>query len=225
MPFSRARRTIVRVLAPLALTVLAVAVTGCDSGSGDDSAHADSRPANGPSVLAPGKPGEKNKVLSADEAQRRRRQDDTPNTADISYAQMMIVHHRQALQMTRLAPDQAQSAKVKRLAERITAEQGPEIEAMRSWLKDAHAEEQAGHAHDHGAMPGMATEEQLTELRAAHGEKFDALFLRLMITHHEGALTMATDVKGEGNNIRIEEMADDVIAQQSAEIKRMRAMQ
>ncbi|MEU0600686.1 DUF305 domain-containing protein [Streptomyces sp. NPDC006393] len=224
MPFSRARRAIVRILTPLAFSVCAVAATGCDSGSGDGSAHADSRPAGGPSVIAPGKPGEKNEVLSAEEAQRRRKQDDTPNAADISYARMMIVHHQQALEMTRLAPDQAQSAKVKRLAERITAEQGPEIEAMRSWLKDAGSGEQAGHEHDHGAMPGMATEEQLTELRAARGEKFDALFLRLMITHHEGALTMATDVKGKGNNIRIEEMADDVIAQQSAEIQRMRGM-
>ncbi|MER6977284.1 DUF305 domain-containing protein [Streptomyces carpinensis] len=225
MPFSRARRTFARTLTPLAFALLAVAATGCDSGSGDGSATADSRPASGPSVIAPGKPGEKNKVLSAEEAQRRRKQDDSPNTADISYAQMMIVHHQQALEMTRLAPGHARSTKVKQLAERITAEQGPEIETMRSWLKEAGAGEQAGHGHDHGAMPGMATEEQLTELRAAHGEKFDALFLKLMITHHEGALTMATDVKGQGNNIRIEEMADDVIAQQSAEIRRMHTMQ
>lgn len=33
---------------------------------------------------------------------------------------------------------------------------------------------------------------------------------------------MATDVKAQGNNILIEEMADDVIAQQTTEISRMR---
>jgi uncharacterized protein (DUF305 family) len=45
-----------------------------------------------------------------------------------------------------------------------------------------------------------------------------------MITHHGGAITMATDAKAEGNNIQIEEMADDVIAQQTSEISRMREM-
>jgi uncharacterized protein (DUF305 family) len=216
----RARRALVRTLTPLAFTVLAFTATGCDSE--DDSPQA--RPVGGPSVIAPGKPGEQNKVLSADEAQRQRREDDSPNAADISYAQMMIVHHRQALEMTELAPDRAKSAKLKQLAQRIAAGQAPEIEAMRAWLKDAGADEQADHAHHHMAMPGMATDEQLAKLRAARGDAFDALFLKLMIAHHEGAVTMAADVKGKGNNIRIEEMADDVIAQQSAEISRMQAM-
>ena len=45
-----------------------------------------------------------------------------------------------------------------------------------------------------------------------------------MTTHHQGAITMATDVKGQGNNIRVEEMADEVIAQQTSEITRMRNM-
>lgn len=70
----------------------------------------------------------------------------------------------------------------------------------------------------------MATKAQLAELRAADGRAFDRLFLRLMISHHDGAITMATDVKAQGNNIQIEEMADDVIAQQTSEISRMRAM-
>jgi len=70
----------------------------------------------------------------------------------------------------------------------------------------------------------MATESQLKNLRAAKGKAFDELFLTLMITHHQGAITMATEVKGQGNNIRIEEMADDVVAQQTSEINRMRNM-
>lgn len=45
-----------------------------------------------------------------------------------------------------------------------------------------------------------------------------------MITHHEGAITMATDVKSQGNNVQVEEMADDVVAQQTSEISRMREM-
>ncbi|MGQ4428042.1 DUF305 domain-containing protein, partial [Streptomyces violaceoruber] len=91
------------------------------------------------------------------------------------------------------------------------------------WL-GTHGEKVAGGGHDHAAMPGMATEAQLKQLRAAEGKAFDRLFLTLMITHHEGAISMATDVKSGGNNVLIEEMADDVVAQQTSEISRMRAM-
>ena len=200
-----------------ALTVLALG--GCDS---------EPKPAekSGPSVIVPGKPGEANQKMSAEEAARQRAEDDSPNSADVAYARMMIEHHQQALEMTELAPDRAESAKVKALAERITAAQGPEITAMKGWLKDHGKTEKAEKpdGHDHTSMPGMATEAQLRKLRAAQGKAFDQLFLTLMITHHEGAITMATDVKGQGNNIRIEEMADEVVAQQTSEITRMRDM-
>jgi uncharacterized protein (DUF305 family) len=135
----------------------------------------------------------------------------------------MIQHHAQALEMTGLAPDHAESGQVKKLAERISAAQGPEITAMRGWLK-SHSRQETGGGHDHATMPGMATEAQLGKLRAADGKAFDQLFLTLMITHHEGAISMATDVKAQGNNVQIEEMADDVVAQQTSEISRMRGM-
>ncbi|SER67641.1 Uncharacterized conserved protein, DUF305 family [Streptomyces sp. yr375] len=208
-----------RVPLAAASLLLALALAGCDSG--DD---AKSGAASGPSVIAPGKPGEANRTLSAQDAAEQRVDDDTPNSADVSYAQMMIEHHTQALEMAELAPKQAQSTTVKGLAARIGAAQGPEIEAMKAWLS-TYGKETASTGHTHTMMPGMATEAQLTELRAAHGKAFDALFLTLMITHHEGALTMAADVKAKGNNVRIEEMADDVVAQQTSEITRMRGMQ
>ncbi|MEU9518812.1 DUF305 domain-containing protein [Streptomyces sp. NPDC048224] len=199
-----------------ALAVLALGA--CDSGSDTGAAAA-----AGPSVIAPGKPGEGNRTLSAEDAEKQRADDDSPNSADVSYAQMMIRHHAQALEMTELAPEQAESGRVRKLAERISAAQGPEIKAMEGWL-ETNGEKTAGGSHEHAAMPGMATEAQLKKLRAARGKAFDQLFLTLMITHHEGAISMAADVKSEGNNVRIEEMADDVVAQQTSEISRMRAM-
>ena len=204
------------------LAVLAVLVLGgCDSDPDSKSAAE-----SGPSVIAPGKPGESNRMLSAEEAARQRAEDDSPNSADVDYARMMIEHHTQALEMTELVPDRAESAKVRRLAERIAAAQGPEISAMKGWLKThgkaAKADKSEG--HEHASMPGMASEAQLAKLRAARGTAFDELFLTLMLTHHEGAITMATTVKGQGNNIQIEEMADEVVAQQTSEITRMRDM-
>ncbi|MFE7891750.1 DUF305 domain-containing protein [Streptomyces sp. NPDC057412] len=207
-----------RARAALAAAALVAVLAGCDSGA-DAKSPADS----GPSVIVPGEPGEPNKVLSAEEAARQRAEDDSPNSADVDYARMMIQHHEQALVMTELVPERAESAKVQKLAARIAAAQGPEIDAMKGWLrthgKDTRAE---GHEHAHTPMPGMATDAQLATLRAARGKAFDELFLTLMITHHDGAITMATDVKAQGNNIQVEEMADDVVAQQTTEISRMR---
>lgn len=224
---ARAARAASLAVAAVA-AALALALTGCEA---DGGAKADDKAkGSGPSVIAPGKPGEAAKKLTAEEAAKAK-DDDSPNAADFSYVRMMIQHHRQALVMTALAPDRAKSSKVKRLAERISAGQKPEIEAMKGWLNtnggtDGADGGTAGHegGHDHGSMPGMATQKQLDQLRAADGAEFDKLFLKLMITHHSGAVSMATDVLAQGNNVKVEEMADDVIAQQSAEIRRMQQL-
>ncbi|MFE1552110.1 DUF305 domain-containing protein [Streptomyces sp. NPDC058718] len=213
-----------RQRAVVAVTLSAVAVLAlgaCESGS-DADAKPQAGATSGGSVVAPGKPGEPAKRISPEEAARLL-PDESPNSADFRYAQMMIVHHRQALTMTELAPQRAGSPQVKKVAERISAAQLPEIAAMEGWLKNnGGPREQSG--HDHHSMPGMATEAQLKELKNAKGAAFDKLFLKLMITHHEGAVTMAAEVLSDGNNVLVEEMANDVIAQQTSEINRMRSL-
>ncbi|MER5495285.1 DUF305 domain-containing protein [Streptomyces sp. NPDC002454] len=207
-----------RLVAALLCASTALALAGC---RGDDTGKED---VGGPSVIAPGRPGEAAETLSAKDA-KERIADDSPNAADFTYARMMIRHHRQALVMTELVPERASSGQVKRLAARVAAAQKPEIGAMEGWLEEhREAEGDSGAGHDHHSMPGMATQDQLATLRAAGGRAFDALFLKLMITHHEGAVSMAVDALSGGTNVRIEEMANDVIAQQTAEIGRMRAL-
>ncbi|MEE1940750.1 DUF305 domain-containing protein [Streptomyces sp. TRM 70361] len=181
-------------------------------------------------MIAPGKPGEAAETLSAEEAGKAgERSRAEPNAADFSYVSRMIEHHGQALVMTELAGEHARSGGVRRLAERIDAAQRPEISVMRAWLK-RHGRAEDGGTHDghgeHGGepMPGMATEAQLARLRTARGEDFDRLFLKLMIAHHEGAVTMAKDAVTEGRETQVEEMAGEVAVQQSAEIGRMRAL-
>ncbi|WP_442818658.1 DUF305 domain-containing protein [Streptomyces sp. NBC_01320] len=206
------------VVAAVATALLSL--TACDAGGGGHDANA--RAGGGPSVVAPGKPGEPAQTLSVEEAAKAAGTD-TPNSADFRYVQMMIQHHAQALELTALVPSRSSSASVKRIAERISAAQKPEIGAMEGWLTHNGGEKHAG-GHDHAGMPGMATETQLKQLRAAEGKAFDKLFLQLMINHHQGAITMATEALSEGNNVQIEEMAGDVIAQQTVEIDRMRAL-
>ncbi|WP_231648281.1 DUF305 domain-containing protein [Saccharothrix sp. NRRL B-16348] len=153
-----------------------------------------------------------------------------PSEADLEYVARMIVHHRQALDMTALAPERAQHETVRGLASRIHDTQGPEIAAMEQWQRQ-YAENAPAHGHaadlpevDHGSMPGMATDEQLAALKAARGADFDRLFLQLMIAHHEGAVQMAVEVLSSGSDVRVEEMANDVSASQTDEINRMKAI-
>ncbi|WBY19057.1 DUF305 domain-containing protein [Streptomyces goshikiensis] len=206
-----------------------LALAGCQDDDGKTGANG-AKDGRNP-VIAPGKPGERARTLSPEQAARER-PDDTPNAADQTYVRGMIEHHRQALTMSALAPDRASAEAVKGLAERIAAAQKPEIGAMERWLARYPAPGGAGGAggtggmggHDHGAMPGMATEQQLKELADARGTDFDRLFLKLMTAHHEGALKMAGQALAGGNNVAVEEMATEVVATQTAEIHRMRAL-
>ncbi|MET4925501.1 DUF305 domain-containing protein [Streptomyces sp. PSRA5] len=221
---TRSPRVLRPVVAAAAVAAL-LALGACDSG--DDGKKSETRNEATGQVVAPGKPGEKSRTLSPEEAAKEI-PDNTPNSSDFNYATMMIQHHSQALVMTELAPDRAGSGQVKRLAERISASQKPEIGAMEGWLKlnggEEKAKKEGGHEHGSMVMPGMATDAQLAKLRAAKGEAFDDLFISLMVTHHQGAVTMATEALSGGKNIQLEEMANDVIAQQTSEINRMRSL-
>ncbi|WP_199440182.1 DUF305 domain-containing protein [Umezawaea beigongshangensis] len=171
-------------------------------------------------VIAPGKPGEAAATLT----EGATAPEVPPNEADLEYVQMMIAHHGQALEMTALAPDRASHETVKGLASRIADSQGPEVEAMKTWQNQRGGPHAAHGSHDHSTMPGMASAEQLAQLAAASGAEFDRLFVQLMTTHHEGAIQMANDVLTKGSTEYVEEMATDVIATQSDEIARMRAL-
>lgn len=196
------------------------ALAGCGADAPQDRAD-DGRAV----IVAPGRPGEKARTLTPEQAAREK-PDDSANAADRAYVRNMIEHHRQALTMSALAPARAAADGVKRLAERITAAQQPEIGAMEKWTArhPAPQPDAGAHPHDHGTMPGMATPQQLADLAAASGADFDRLFLRLMTAHHEGAVKMAGEALAGGNNVAVEEMANEVVATQSAEIHRMRAM-
>ncbi|WP_245614477.1 DUF305 domain-containing protein [Actinokineospora inagensis] len=184
-------------------------------------------------VVQPGKPGEDNRTLSPQEAQVGTAAD-RPNDADLDYARMMIVHHQQAIDMAALAPDRAANPTLKAFAARVADSQGPEIAVMNGWLRAVGQPEVDPHQSDHPAdhaghdmghtMPGMATPEQVARLRAATGPAFDTLFVQLMTRHHQGAIEMANAVRRTGSAGKIQEWADNVVAEQSAEIQRMTAI-
>ncbi|MFE9770532.1 DUF305 domain-containing protein [Streptomyces sp. NPDC005931] len=155
------------------------------------------------------------------------------NAQDVAFAQGMIPHHRQALEMARMAADRASSAEVKDLARRIEKAQDPEITTMTGWLESwgedvpaADAGAHGGHGTDHsasghGGMPGMMSEQEMGALEKATGKDFDAAFLELMVEHHEGAVDMAEVQKTKGRHGPAKDLADAIITAQKAEITEM----
>ncbi|MDI2032888.1 DUF305 domain-containing protein [Saccharopolyspora sp. TS4A08] len=195
----------------LGMLLVAGVVAGC---SGEPEAPA------GPPVVLPGAPGDEPHVVAGAEPDRG-----GASQVEVDYLRNMIAHHEQAVEMTALTPERAQNAKLRSLSDRIGGAQAPEIGMMRGWLSSRGAGH-SGHAgHDHATMPGMATPEQLAQLAASRGADYDRLFLQLMIAHHEGALTMATQLLTTGRDEQVHEMAQDALVTQQDEITTMRALQ
>jgi uncharacterized protein (DUF305 family) len=149
----------------------------------------------------------------------------------------MINHHAQAIVMSRLAPTHGANPAVQRLAERIINAQQDEIATMQAWLKDRGQpvpEPTPGpmkmmmNGMEHAMlMPGMLTEQQMTQLAAARGPDFDQLFLTDMIQHHTGATSMVKSLfntDGAAQDEVVFKFASDVNVDQTTEIARMNLM-
>ncbi|TQK45150.1 uncharacterized protein (DUF305 family) [Streptomyces sp. SLBN-118] len=150
------------------------------------------------------------------------------NDADVAFAQSMIVHHQQALEMSELADGRASDQEIKTLAGQIEKAQDPEIKTMQSWLTSWGKPVSSGMDHggmNHGgSMPGMMSEKDMSDLMAAKGTDFDRKFAELMIAHHNGAIDMAKDEQKNGGDAAARKLADDVIKNQSTEVKQMQAI-
>ncbi|WP_086823110.1 DUF305 domain-containing protein [Streptomyces sp. NRRL B-24572] len=142
------------------------------------------------------------------------------NDADVMFAQMMIPHHQQALEMAKLADGRAEDPEVKKLVTAIEQAQDPEIQKMKTWLKGWGKPEAP--AMNHGGMAGMMSEQDMKELTATKGKAFDRKFAELMIAHHEGAVGMAKDEQQSGSNAAAKKLADDVVRTQSAEVAQLK---
>ena len=158
------------------------------------------------------------------------------NAADVQFMSGMIDHHAQAILMAGWAPSHDASASVRALCERVVVGQRDEIAFMQRWLRErglpvppgdaSHGHDMAG--MDHAAlMPGMLTPDQLGQLDAARGTEFDRLFLKFMIQHHQGAITMVNQLfsaNGATLDDLIFKYASDVNVDQTTEINRMGRM-
>ena len=179
-----------------------------------------------------GGPGEPGTTTTSEASQH--------NSADVEFAQQMIPHHEQALDMAKLASTRAESQEVKDLAADIEAAQDPEIQMMSGWLKewgeDVPKDLGSGHKMGDGSMmgddqmdegqmgEGMMSDQDLAELEKVNGAAFDRMFLTMMIKHHEGAIIMAKNERRDGEDSAAIELAQRIETAQTDEIKLMRKL-
>jgi uncharacterized protein (DUF305 family) len=184
----------------------AIALAGCSTGAGSGSSGS-SMP--GMSHGSTGATSSSGPSAAADH-----------NAADVMFAQAMIPHHAQAVDMsdTMLAKKDI-PASVMALAARIKAAQDPEIETMTAWLNGWNEPVQMPSGH---SMTGMMGDEDTNKLDAAQGTEAARLFLTQMTAHHEGAVIMAKTETADGKYAGAVSLSKAIVAAQEAEIREMR---
>jgi uncharacterized protein (DUF305 family) len=199
-------------LLPLSAIAIAagLALAGCASGSGTGSSGTSSPGMDHGSTSASA-PARSAPAAAAEH-----------NPADVTFAQTMIPHHAQAVQMSdMMLKKQDIPAEVTALATKIKAAQAPEIEMMTGWLKSWNEPAQMPSGH---SMSGMMGDEDMKKLDAAQGTEAARLFLKQMIAHHEGAIMMAKTENTAGKNADAVQLSKDIVSTQEAEIQEMQKL-
>lgn len=151
-------------------------------------------------------------------------------SADVGFLQDMIIHHKQAVNMSFRTTEAATDPVVRSFAKEIIALQEYEIGLMEGWLgRWGYPRESdsptsmgwAGMSHPKAFMPGMATDQEIAALDSASGLDLDDRFLRLMIAHHLGGVAMAEAYLERGDDGKVRELAGRILKTQRSEISEM----
>ena len=149
------------------------------------------------------------------------------NADDVMFAQMMIPHHQQAVEVAAMVPDRSNNPDVIALAAKIAGEQQPEIDTMKALLLQWNADpNEMSHESGHAgmAMTGMVNDATMVRLDSLKGASFDMLWLQSMISHHQGAIEMAKTEIADGKSADLITLAKNIVAAQQAEIDQMKQM-
>jgi uncharacterized protein (DUF305 family) len=152
------------------------------------------------------------------------------DSAEAGFARDMSTHHAQAVEMAMLAHEKGDNADVRSLGADIALTQQAQIGMMQTWLRDwnlsptgsqprmAWMGDGADTGVKDGLMPGMATDAERKELRAATGKAFDLLFLKLMLNHHIGGIHMAEGVVKLTDDKDVRFLAQNMVDSQRREV-------
>lgn len=156
----------------------------------------------------------------------------TYDAQDVAFARDMRPHHQQAVEMADILLAKNPSAPLRALAEKIRAEQTPEITTLDGLLQSygatasgsGHGGGDGGSEAAHMTMPGMMSEAEMADFRAAAGAAAERQFLTMMIAHHQGAIDMAQGEIRRGKDAAAIALARSIVTAQQAEIVQMKQL-
>lgn len=149
------------------------------------------------------------------------------NAADVTFAQDMIPHHRQAVDMAGYVATRSSNPQVKALAVQIEGAQSPEINQMTGWLKDWSQPVTTSSGHSGGmsgmhGMHGMMSDGDMATLQTLSGAAFDKMWLTMMTEHHSGAIDMAKTELSQGTYADAKALAQSITTSQAAQVTQMK---
>ena len=151
------------------------------------------------------------------------------DSVEAGFLRDMSTHHAQAVEMSMIAHADSTDPEIVNLAGDIALTQHGQIGYMQAWLRDwdlsptssqepmAWIPGSAGSVVN-GLMPGMATPEQLADLREATGKDLDVQYLTLMRQHHLGGIHMAQEAIRLSDNKDVDWLAGTMVTAQQGEI-------
>jgi uncharacterized protein (DUF305 family) len=146
---------------------------------------------------------------------------------DIGFAQDMLDHHDQAVQLASYAQAHATSPMVQNMAAAVLGTQRYEIGVLEQFLRDHGAARGdpdrtvmawMGMPVPHDHMPGLQSHDTVVDFLNQQGPALDRQFLTLMIDHHEGGVHMASYAADHAESASLRQLAARMVVDQQTEI-------
>jgi len=164
------------------------------------------------------------------------------NQHDVAFAAEMVPHHEQGLHLVALAADRHVTAEFAAITARIADGQSADLEQLTGWLTrwdeptpttepldESLLSQRSATGAMRGAMrtrmgPWALSAEDLQEVRTSRAADFEERWLRTMIVHHQGAISMARHEITQGEYPPAVELAEQIVTTQQAEVEEMRLL-
>jgi uncharacterized protein (DUF305 family) len=144
---------------------------------------------------------------------------------DLQFIDQMIPHHEGALMSSEHMISDSQRPELRTLYENIQQSQSEQIAQMQEWRKEWYPDSEQTSGMPTGMMSGGMMDSQMmgSSMQDMMGANVtDAMFLRMMIPHHQMAVDMSEEALDKAEHPKLKELAQTIIEEQSAEIEQMR---
>jgi uncharacterized protein (DUF305 family) len=147
---------------------------------------------------------------------------------DLQFLDSMIHHHNAAVVMAKMVLDKTERPELKVFAQKITDDQTKEIARMKQLREQWYPGRPSAVNMEMPGMVGgmkMMNGEHMKDMDDMEPSHFDNHFLKMMISHHEGAVTMSKGAQQKAEHTEIKQLAENIIKAQGPEIEQMKNWQ